>query len=116
MRHDDAVDTVIMYLQKEFIEDNRRLFCDRIKFGHNVPDISYMMWVGTYLVAEIGTFPAERLTVYLTDETIGTIRWYNKDAELIGIWRKPFKRCYPISQLPSKCLRQTRKHLTDEKH
>ena len=117
MRHEDAVDMVIMRLQKEFGEDNKKMFDRNMKFNHNVPDISYKTLTDTYMVAEIGTFPSERLTAYLINEYIGIIRWYNRDCELIGIWKKSPKHYYPIKcQLPGKYLKSIKKHLTDEKH
>ncbi len=89
LKHDNMVEIVITYWQREFSQNDRRKFHRWLKLNHAVPDIAYKMDNNTYIVAEIGKFLKKRLHSYLNNEDISIIRWYTKDFEFIQEWTKP---------------------------
>ena len=86
--HSEVVRELIEELAMEFAEAEYK-FHRGGKFGNYIADITYKMENDEYLVAEVGTFPYNRLTSFLLDISIGEIRWYNKYPTLIGRWVKP---------------------------
>ncbi len=108
--HQDAILVVMRILEQEF---NLPLFHEiqpeTTRWDGVIPDVILRKLNKKYLVVEVGNTNAEKIAFYNRQKNIDEVRWYDRNARLVGSWNKQNKNRsvpqYTLKQIVSELKR-----------